>query len=244
MLPPAVRSASAESHGSGLVVARRGFFGTVAAACAAAGLPGSRTSWQDRQGEGDWTVEQFVREVTPICRELVADRSARGQDRYLLVLASQAVRLGPVPDPKGREVAKGYRIGSHHGPDPFTVLHWQLEPGAIVRPHPHIYGNVVTLGLRGSALVENYEVHGARDYDRTEPFVVQRTHEQVLRPGDVNLVSLERSYVHGFVAGPEGAEGLDITTRIAEKRPSPVLELGDAVDRAARTFHGRWRHGD
>jgi hypothetical protein len=66
----------------------------------------------------------------------------------------------------------------------------------------------------------------------------------VLRPGDVNLVSLERHYMHGFVAGAEGASGLDITTRIAAKRKTPVLEVGDAVDAAAGTFAARWKFED
>lgn len=224
-------------------MARRGFFGTVAAACAAASLPGSRAIWRDRQDPGDWTMARFVAEVTPVCKELLTDTSARGQDRYLLTLASFAVRLGAVPTPDARQVGEGHRIGSHHGPEPFTVLHWLLEPGARIQPHAHTYGNVVTLGLAGMARVDNFEVVGERDYASTEPVVVQRTHQQLLRPGDVNLVSLERSYVHGFVAGPQGAAGLDITTRIAAKQPTPLLTLGEPLDREAMTFAAHWTTG-
>jgi hypothetical protein len=229
--------------GPGVTVARRGFFATVAAACATAALPGASPTWRDRQREGDWTVEQFVREVTPTCRELVADTSARGQDRYLLTLASFAVRLGELAAPEAREVGPGYRLGSHHGPDPFTVLHWVLEPRAVIRPHPHLYGNVVTLGLTGEALVSNYEQQGARDCQATAEITVVRVQEQVVRRGDVNLVSLERHYVHGFVAGPNGASGLDITTRVAPRVPTPTLEIGEPLDVAARTFRAHWRAG-
>ena len=81
-------------------MARRGFFGTVAAACAAASLPGSRAIWRDRQDPGDWTMARFVAEVTPVCKELLTDTSARGQDRYLLTLASFAVRAAP---PRGSD---------------------------------------------------------------------------------------------------------------------------------------------
>jgi hypothetical protein len=162
----------------GLVVARRGFFGTVAAACAAASLPGSSSVWRSRLGPHDWTVEEFVREVTPVCKQLVADTSARGQDRYLLVLASHAVRLGAVPRPEMNRINAGHGIGSNHGPEPFTVLHWTLEPKAVIRTHPHIYGNVVTLGLTGAARVSNYEVVGPRDFDTREPFTVVRTVDQ------------------------------------------------------------------
>lgn len=229
---------------AGVVVARRSFFGTVAAACAAASLPGASATWRTRQGEHDWTVEQFVAAVTPVCKELVADKSARGQDRYLRTLAAFAGRLGPVPVPEARQTGPGHRIGSNHGPEPFTMLHWMLEAKAVIRPHAHTYGNVVTLGLTGEALVSNYEQRGIPDYDSADAVEVVRVQEQVLRPGDVNLVSLERHYVHGFVAGTAGASGLDITTRIVPRRKSPTLEVDEPIDVAARTFRGRWLRGD
>ena len=229
----------------GLVIERRGFLATVAAAMAAVPLPGSSPAWRERVRRDDgFTVEEFVREVTPVCKELLADTSRTGQDRYLLALASHAVRLTDVPVPELRKLRDGYHLGSNHGPDPFTVLHWRLEPKAEITPHPHIYGNVVTLGLAGVARVRNYEVVGERDYDGTQPFQVQLSKEQFLRKGDVNLVSLERHYMHGFTAGSEGARGLDITTRIAPKRKSPVLVLGDVVDAGQRTFTATWQLGD
>lgn len=244
MHPTDLPFAEPVSPAPGLVLARRGFFGTVAAACATAALPGAATTWRSRTGEHDWTVEQFVKEVTPVCKELLADLSARGQDRYLLTLAAYAVRLGPVPVPEARQTGPGHRIGSNHGPDPFTMLHWLLEPGAVIRPHAHTYGNVVTLGLTGEALVANYEQKGTPDYERDEEVEVVRVQEQVLRPGDTNLVSLERHYVHGFTAGPAGASGLDITTRIVPRRKSPTLLVGAARDAQARTFAARWQVGD
>ncbi|MCC6782398.1 MAG: hypothetical protein IT457_06115 [Planctomycetes bacterium] len=226
----------------GLLVCRRGLFASVAAACAATGLPGASPHWQERRAPDDgFTIEEFVRSVTPVCKELLADRSQRGQDRYLLTLAAFAVRLATVPVPESREVKPGHRIGSNHDPEPFTVLHWQLERGIEIAPHAHTYGNVVTLGLTGSALVANYETVAPPDFDSQEDFVVQRTVEQVLRPGDVNLVNLERHYVHGFVAGPDGASGLDITTRIRERRRAPLLEVGEAIEGGLRQFRARWR---
>lgn len=230
----------------GLIVERRGFLATAAAAFAAAGLPGASARWQERQGPTDgFTIDEFVRDVTPVCKELLADTTAVGQDRYLHTLAGFAVRLGEVPVPAAmRDVAKGHQIGSNHGPDPFTVLHWQLEPGIAIAPHAHSYGNVVTLGLAGAVRIRNYEALGARDYDSGAPFRVQCTVDQILRPGDINLVSLERNYVHGFTAGPDGARGLDITTRIRPKCSSPSLILGDCVDAALRVHDATWKVGD
>lgn len=244
MHPADLGFAEPVSPSPGLLLARRSFFGTVAAACAGASLPGAASTWRSRTGPEDWTIEQFVEQVTPVCKELLADTSARGQDRYLLTLAAFAVRLGAVPVPEARQVGPGHRIGSNHGPEPFTVLHWLLAGNAVIAPHAHTYGNVVTLGLTGEACIANYEQTGTRDYAQDGEIEVVRVQEQVLRPGDVNLVSLDRHYVHGFTAGPAGASGLDITTRIAPKRKTPTLEVGEAKDARAHTFRARWRAGD
>ena len=62
-----------------------------------------------------------------------------------------------------------------------------------------------------------------------------------MSPGDLNVVSLEHGYVHGFWAGPAGARGLDITTRIKPKRSTPVLAVEpEPTDAARRIFAGRW----
>lgn len=235
--------AVAASPAPGVLVERRGLFATAAAALAAAFVPGSDGRWRGRQGQGDgFTVAEFVAAVAPVCKELLVDTSARGQDRYLLTLASFAVQMAAVPWPEtSNKVKAGHEIGSNHGPEPFTVLHWRLEPGVAIEPHPHIYGNVVTLGQEGSARVRNYDVVGARDYDAVAPFQVQCTVDQILRPGDINLVSLDRNSMHGLVAGPRGARGLDITTRIRAKRSTPVLVLGDVVDADERVHAASWR---
>ena len=90
--------------------------------------------------------------------------------------------------------------------------------------------------------IENYEIAGARDFDTQEPFQVRRTNDQVLLAGNVNLLNLEHGYVHGFVAGPAGARGLDITTRIRPKRPTPTLVVGAPQDAARSLFEARWKH--
>ena len=82
------------------------------------------------------------------------------------------------------------------------------------------------LGLEGEVRIENFEMVGVRDFEAKGTFKVRKTHSQVLTPGQVNLVNLERGYIHGFQAGARGGRGLDITTRIREKRETPYLNLG------------------
>ena len=187
------------------------------------------------------SFDEFLALANPLAKRLVADASREGQDRYLLALAAVAVRLGAVAPPEMRETGPGKAIGANAGGDPFNVLHWRLDPGAAIDPHPHIYGNVVTLVLEGEARITNYEMLGERDWDARGTFRVRRTCDQFVGPGGTNLVSLERNYMHGFVAGPQGARGLDLTTRILPKRASPVLDLAkEPLDRERAIWEASW----
>ena len=119
-----------------------------------------------------------------------------------------------------------------------------MEPHTQIRLHRHDYGNVVTLGLSGYNRVENYEIVGEdHDYDPGKFFQVRKTVDQQLRRGDINLVSLDRNYIHGFTAGPDGAHGLDITTRIRPKpeHSTPYLSVrGNAVDEFKQIYQAEW----
>lgn len=191
-------------------------------------------------------MAQFLARGNDLAKRFVKDGSAVGQDRYLHALAALAVRLANVPVPEMKaQSTPGYEIGFNPGGDPFTVLHWRLAPGAVIRDHVHAYGNVVTLVLEGDVRIRNHEMVGTRDYGARGTFRVRRTCEAFLRPGGINLVSLERDYIHGFQAGPSGARGLDITTRILERRPTPVLEIAkEPVDAARGVYEASWTGSD
>ena len=213
----------------GVVVERRCFLKTLAVGFGALSIRGVATAHLAGSDER-LTYEEFLTEVAPVARKLVGDISLAGQQRYLLTLASYAVRLADAPVPamrdSGQGAGPGTFIGAIPGGDPFIVLHWRMEPGTIIRPHAHTYGNVLTLALEGEIRVENYEMVGARDFDAKGTFKARKTQSQILTPGQVNLVNLERDYIHGFQAGARGGRGLDITTRIKERRETtPYLNL-------------------
>jgi len=213
----------------GVVVERRCFLKTLAVGFGALSIRGVATAHLAGSDER-LTYEEFLTEVAPVARKLVGDISLAGQQRYLLTLASYAVRLADAPVPamrdSGQGAGSGTFIGAIPGGDPFIVLHWRMEPGTIIRPHAHTYGNVLTLALEGEIRVENYEMVGARDFDAKGTFKARKTQSQILTPGQVNLVNLERDYIHGFQAGARGGRGLDITTRIKERRETtPYLNL-------------------
>ena len=221
------------------------------ALCASAGLaprlwPRPFSCAEDH-GAYELDFPGFLAEAVPLASDLVGDTSLAGQDRYLRALASLAAGLRDVPVPEMNETtgesspARTF-LGVNECDAPFNVLHWRLEPGARIGLHPHIYGNVMTLCLEGEVRIENYEMVGARDFETQEPFHVRRSTDQALTPGDVNLVNLEHGYVHGFVAGPEGARGLDLTTIVRAKRPTPRLVVGEPVDAARALFAAHWKH--
>lgn len=227
----------------GVVVERRSFLAAAALALAGAALPGRAENPLPKSRTERWTLEEFLAAALPVARELVRDTSAAGQDVYLLTLASFAVRLGDVAAPEMKDSGQGAGTfqGFHPSGPPVAVLHWRMAPGSSIRFHPHTYGNVCTLGLEGEARVRNFEMAGARDFEARGTIRLRRTNDQILGPGRTNLVSLEHGYVHGFTAGPLGARGLDLTTKIREKGPFPWLEVGETpVDAARGIFEGRW----
>lgn len=190
-------------------------------------------------------LAQFLELGNALAKRLVKDGSALGQDRYLHALAALAVRLSDVPVPEMKaQSTPGHEIGFNPGGETFTVLHWRLAPGAEIRDHVHAYGNVVTLLLDGDVRIRNHEIVGDRDGGARGPFRVRRTCEAFLRPGGINLVSLERDSIHGFRAGPKGARGLDITTRIRERTPTPDLQIAaEPIDAASALYEAKWADG-
>ena len=195
------------------------------------------------------SFEQFLAQANPLAQSLVGDLSISGQDKYLRTIAALASGLSDIPIPSQwnntdqGETPQSYRIGFNPGGEPFRVLHWRLEPGAVCRPHAHTYGSVVSIGIEGLARVKNYEVVGGPNYEFEGDFLVRQTVDQLLEPGSVNLVSLERNYIHGFVAGPDGARGLDITTPLKPKptHKTPYLSIGKRpIDEFTKTYEASW----
>lgn len=231
----------------GVTVARRSFAVTVLGLMAAALPAGAQQARAQTLAAASLTFEEFLAEAKPLAAGLVGDVSLVGQSRYLLSMAALATRLSNVPIPEmndsGQGETPGTFIGFNPGGDPFTVLHWRLDPGARVRPHAHTYGSVVTLGLAGEAYVENFEVVGERDFTTSNEFEVRRTQAQLLTAGAVNLVNLQRDYIHGTAAGAAGARGLDITTRLAPRTPTPYLMIPARADRNG-VFRATWSIDD
>ncbi len=214
----------------GFIVKRRSVFGLIPAACMASALLPGTAQTAAAEAAGRLTYSDFLAKANPLAGSLVQDNSREGQDTYLFSIAALAARLLEAPEPaswndSGQSEAPGTWIGFNPGGEAFTVLQWRMEPGTKIRYHAHTYGNVVTVGLEGAARVRNFEVTGGQDYQFGQTVRLRMTNDQLLLPRKTNLVSLAHNYIHGFEAGPDGARGLDITTRIKPKQKTPFFRV-------------------
>ena len=92
--------------------------------------------------------------------------------------------------------------------------------------------------------MSNYVSTDGFDYENSGTFQVKKIVDQLLTPGSANLVSLDM--IHGFQAGPDGARGLDITTRLKPKpeRSTPFLSIAETpADESMGTYDASWAYG-
>ena len=183
--------------------------------------------------------------ISPVAKanELFGDRSQAGQDAYLYSLGAIASRLGELPelttrDFGGLDPAYELSLIFRDASSPFIVLYWKMEPGAVLPAHCHPGANVCTLVTKGRTMIRNFDtVAGSpRCWESTdEEFDVIETKREVLLPGAVNTVSELRNNIHRFEAGPEGAEGIDITAGYDDKaKPFSFMAIANEHNRARR----------
>ncbi len=216
----------------------------------AASMAFARLFMMPAAAQGTMSYDQFLKAANPLAKSLIGDTSTAGQDEYLHSIAALAARVDAVPDPVAwndstQSFTPGTEIGFTPGGESFTVLHWRMAPNTEIRLHRHDYGNVVTLGLGGEARVRNFEVVSEnKDYVPGNIIKVRKTVDQQLTAGNINLVSLDRNNIHGFIAGPDGAHGLDITTRLKPRPEYGTPYLGvrtDAEDDIRQIYEAEWQ---
>lgn len=118
----------------------------------------------------------------------------------------------PRLDVGDREPFDGLLGGPSWFPAPCIVVEFQMQPGAVLRPHNHPPQVVVTVALEGECEVRHYETGPdappCTAIDGTE-FVVRETKRALMTPGRSTSLTRTRDGIHGFVAGPRGATLLD-----------------------------------
>jgi hypothetical protein len=171
----------------------------------------------DAAGHIGW--DDFLKEARAVAAELIKDGSGPGQDAYLQRLAALAVRLRAAPATRLAafgQLEPKVEFGPSYRGVPFFIIQWRMHPGAVLPAHCHPGFSVCTLGLEGEARLRNFEVEGAApafNSGSAKTFLMRETHSQIVAPGRVNTLSPVRDNIHYFEAGPDGARGIDITTR-------------------------------
>jgi hypothetical protein len=134
-------------------------------------------------------------------------------------------------------------FGPSHRGQPFFIIEWRMEPGAILPPHCHPNASVCTLGIEGEARVRNFEVVGrAPEFSSRQSFRVRETHNEIITPGRINTLSAARDNIHTFQAGKTGARGMDITSYHGPDVGFSFLEVeSKPADVEQRMFEAAWK---
>jgi hypothetical protein len=225
---------------------------SLAAGVAAAGLARPGRAADDRPATGpagDLGWADFLALAAPMATALVADKSQSGQDAYLHAIAQHAARLAEIPAVELSDfggLTPAYTYGVIEAPGaPFFVVSWRLEPGGVYPAHCHPSTNVCTLCTAGESLIRNFDaVPDAPSClaDSPDEFEVVETRAELLRRGVINFVTERRDNIHRFEAGPQGAEGIDITTSWGSSAAFSFLRLGEELPGRVgeRRRRGRW----
>ncbi len=227
----------------GVFVTRRRLLWLPALAIAAA------TMRVEAQGEstGDLGWEAFLDECLPRARQLHGDAAPRGQESYLRWVSFMVsrVRAEYLPKPslgRFRDLEPPVHFGVGYRGEPFFIVSWWMEPGAVLPPHTHPNVSVCTLGTEGEARLRNFEIVGEAPAESLRPFRVRETHDEILAPGRVNTLSAVRDNIHTFEAGPRGARGIDITTYHGPNIGFSFLDMtSQPVDGGARIYEAVWK---
>lgn len=173
---------------------------------------------EDRLPESQ--LQRFLDASAQRALEMKGDVSAAGQDAYVNYLADTVGNIESVSTENlGSKSWKGMEPGVFLGDAgrnrAFFVVHWRLEPGAVLPPHCHPRTSVCTLGLDGSSTLRHFTVEaGAPSYreDRSSEFLIRQTRQIELRAGTISTLTEHRDNIHLFEGGKKGARGIDVTT--------------------------------
>jgi hypothetical protein len=213
--------------------------------------PGSKLTDSTEPVDGLLGWDEFLDRAVSAGSSLVKDRTQGGQDTYLYTLGALAARLGELPEVSTRDFGglnPSYELDLiYRDPSsPFVVLYWKMQPGTIFPAHCHPGANVCTLCTSGRSIIRNFDtVQGSPEcwIETDEEFEVVETKSEILRPGVINAVTEFRNNIHRFEAGPDGAEGIDITTGYDEQpKPFSFLKLDDRKTASSGEvgYAGRW----
>ncbi len=228
----------------GVLIERRRLLWLPALAATASAF-GKEAHAQSETSRAGW--DEFLKQCLPKAQELHKDSSRSGQEAYLRWLSLMAANLRATDPPpaklgKYKNLAPASSFGVGYRGEPFFIVEWRMEPGAVLPPHNHRNVSVCTVGLEGEARLRNFEIVGdAQEFSSTKPFRVRETHNEIISPARVNTLSALRDNIHTFQAGKDGARGIDITTYHGANVGFSHLELSNKpLDEQQRVYEATW----
>ena len=210
-----------------------GCLGTGAPAPAAAGAPLS--------------VDEMIAILKPRAKELVTS-PVPDEDAYLRMVAGILAR---VRQPAGGAPDKPVQFDPLFTERPLVVYQIRMNPGATIPLHDHRHYNGVIMGLSGDCRCQYYDIlppPGGGCWpapDDVPPkgtdFTLRRTRDCVLSAGVIGSLSRRQNNIHELVAGPQGAQLLDVFTFFAPNAGSHWIDRSGAGGGEDGRVVARWR---
>lgn len=202
------------------------------------------------ESESSRQLEQFIEDTNERASRMKSDASSSGQDSYVKYLSEAVSAIDQVSKDglssrSWKNLDPGVFLGTSGRNKAFFVVHWQLDPGAFLPPHCHPKTSVCTLGLDGSATLRHFEtgpdVPSYRD-DRESEFLIRETQRLELTAGSISTLTEYRDNIHLFIAGNQGARGIDVTTDYGGDGSFSFLEFDHdrPVNRSDATYLAKW----
>lgn len=192
----------------------------------------------------------FLEDWLARARELVASESP-DEDAHLFALQSRLAGLERARLPRRNKdtfAEGGVRSGPVAFEAPIMIIEFELEPGAVIRPHNHVGFDFLSLGLAGDVRVRHFEVDGPAPtpgQDLDTRFAVREVSNTWLAPGRMSSLSRTRANIHMFEAGIRGGRFVDFGIRFASPGDGPrafsALDIAPTPrDPGQRIFEARW----
>lgn len=196
---------------------------------------------------GDLGFDAFVQQSLALVKE-AAQTPNLNEEAHISRLSSliSRLRLAEVPNAKLGKFT-GLTPVVEFGPikvsAPLALIQWRLAPGATLPPHNHNPADVISVCIEGEATVRHFENEGELpDYSSNKTFLIRETRNDILKPGRMSTLTNHRDNIHTFIAGKDGAMGMDVNTILPGNRPFSFLEFSPKPrDPERRIYEAVWK---
>lgn len=187
----------------------------------------------------DLSWDALIEQAVPMAQSLV-QCPMRDENVYLRRLSALVTRLAAAPDALFEPDLAVASVNSFHR-FPFVVMQFRLAPGAAIPYHDHRDYNGVLSAITGEARVRSFEIVSDDQHAlAAKAFQIRETHEALVTPGHVSMLSRTRDNIHDVRAGRKGARLIDFFTFFNEYGRSVYLNVGECLDSGRKIFEARW----